>query len=188
MRSRGGSRSARVPSVVLHRWVEGAAVCLEDFLDALSRTALSVLCTAAMAPVWASATLGDVREGPHDLRCEGAITAQQRTQAPGQGANPVTHGAAEGAWRRCTLRVQPPRLRPMSTVSRSKCACCSPESALARHLGDALDDPVRDVLHAQRERGGGWRNSATGGSAPGAPGVGHRAPLINRGPPAFLRY
>jgi len=47
-----------------------------------------------MAPVWASATLGDVREGTHDLRREDAVIAEQRTQAPGQGANPVTHGCA----------------------------------------------------------------------------------------------
>jgi len=47
-----------------------------------------------MAPVWASATLGDVREGTHDLRREGTVIAEQRTQAPGQAANPVTHGYA----------------------------------------------------------------------------------------------
>ena len=35
-----------------------------------------------------------VREGTHDQRREGAVIAEQRTQAPGQGANPVTHGYA----------------------------------------------------------------------------------------------
>jgi len=42
----------------------------------------------------AQRTVELVREGTHDLRREGTVIAEQRTQAPGQGANPVTHGYA----------------------------------------------------------------------------------------------
>jgi len=37
-----------------------------------------------MAPVWASATLGDVHEGTHDKCREDAVIAEQRTQPQGK--------------------------------------------------------------------------------------------------------
>jgi|GEM_PF-1664492 len=43
---------------------------------------------------FAERTVELVREGTHDQRREDAVIAEQRTQAPGQGANPVTHGYA----------------------------------------------------------------------------------------------
>jgi len=42
----------------------------------------------------AERTVELVREGTHDLRRGGTIIAEQGAQAPGQGANPVTHGYA----------------------------------------------------------------------------------------------
>ena len=43
---------------------------------------------------FAERTVELVREGTHNLRREDAVIAEQRAQAPGQGANPVTHGYA----------------------------------------------------------------------------------------------
>ena len=71
---------------------------------------------------FAQRTVELVREGAHELRREGTVIAEQGTQAPGQGANPVKHGYARssccpgGLW--CRPCVAPGRRGKLHNVYR----------------------------------------------------------------------